>query len=78
MLLHDARRPARVSPTGELVTLEDQDRSLWNAAEIAEGEALLTSALRLGVVGLGWWASAHHLPALTALPTCRVEAPRRA
>jgi RNA polymerase sigma-70 factor, ECF subfamily len=51
MLLHDARRPARVSPSGELVTLEDQDRSLWHTAEIAEGETLLDSALRLGVPG---------------------------
>ena len=51
MLLHDARRPARVSPSGELVTLEDQDRSLWHAAEITEGETLLRSALRMGVPG---------------------------
>ncbi len=51
MLLHDARRPARVSPSGELVTLEEQDRSLWNAAEIAAGETLLTTALRLGSPG---------------------------
>ncbi|HEX6360017.1 RNA polymerase sigma factor [Actinophytocola sp.] len=51
MLLHDARRPARVSPSGELVTLEEQDRTLWNAAEIAAGEVLLSSALRLGAPG---------------------------
>ena len=51
MLLHDARRAARVSPTGELVTLEDQDRARWDAAEIAEGDALLESALRLGAPG---------------------------
>ena len=51
MLLHDARRPARVSPTGELVTLEDQDRSLWNAAEIVAGTTLLETALRMGAPG---------------------------
>src|ERR1043165_3366901 len=37
MLLQDSRRDARVNKQGELVTLEDQDRSLWNAAEIEEG-----------------------------------------
>jgi len=51
MLLHDARKTARVSPTGELVTLEDQDRSRWDAAEIAEGDALLEAALKLGSPG---------------------------
>ena len=37
MLLHDARRSARLDASGDLVTLEDQDRSLWDAAEIDEG-----------------------------------------
>ena len=37
MLLHESRRPARTSPTGELILLDDQDRSLWNRAQIAEG-----------------------------------------
>ena len=41
MLLHDARRSARLDAHGDLVTLEDQDRSLWNAAEIGEGVAIL-------------------------------------
>lgn len=41
MLLTDARRPARVSLSGELVTLEHQDRALWDRTLIAEGEALL-------------------------------------
>ena len=41
MLLHDARRPARLDQAGDLVTLESQDRSRWNAAEIGEGCALL-------------------------------------
>lgn len=45
MLLHDARRAARTSASGELVLLDDQDRGLWNAAQIAEGSALVTRAL---------------------------------
>jgi RNA polymerase sigma-70 factor (ECF subfamily) len=51
MLLHDARSAARVSPDGELVTLEDQDRSRFDTAGIAAGERLLESALRLGSPG---------------------------
>jgi RNA polymerase sigma-70 factor, ECF subfamily len=46
MLLHDARRSARLDVHGDLVTLEDQDRSVWNAAEIGEGVAILEAALR--------------------------------
>ena len=46
MLLHDARRPARVDARGHLVTLDEQDRSLWNAGQIAEGTAILDRALR--------------------------------
>src|SRR5262249_38110294 len=45
MLLQESRRAARTSPTGELILLEDQDRSLWNREQIAEGLALLTKAL---------------------------------
>jgi RNA polymerase sigma-70 factor (ECF subfamily) len=41
MLLHDARRATRVDPEGTFVTLEQQDRSRWDAAEIAEGLRLL-------------------------------------
>jgi len=48
MLLHDGRRPARVGTAGELVLLEDQDRSRWNGALISEGHALLDRALRMG------------------------------
>jgi RNA polymerase sigma-70 factor, ECF subfamily len=47
MLLHDARREARTGPGGELVLLEDQDRSLWDAGRIDEGGRLLERALRL-------------------------------
>jgi len=48
MLLHDSRRAARVSPSGDLVVLEDQDRSRWDTAQIAEGLSLVPSALRGG------------------------------
>jgi RNA polymerase sigma-70 factor (ECF subfamily) len=51
MLLHDARRPARVSASGALVTLEEQDRSLWNQAEITAGSVLLETALKRGSPG---------------------------
>jgi RNA polymerase sigma-70 factor (ECF subfamily) len=51
MLLQDSRRVARVNDQGELVTLEEQDRSLWNAAEIDEGVNLVQKALRLRRVG---------------------------
>jgi RNA polymerase sigma-70 factor (ECF subfamily) len=47
MLLHDARRLARTDATGDLVTLEEQHRQLWNTASIDEGVALLDSALLL-------------------------------
>jgi RNA polymerase sigma-70 factor (ECF subfamily) len=46
LLLQDARRSARVDVNGELVLLEDQDRTLWDAGEIDEGRVLLDRALR--------------------------------
>ncbi len=46
MLLTDARRPARTDETGNIVLLEDQDRSLWSRARIEEGSMLVTQALR--------------------------------
>ena len=51
LLLTDARRAARSDDLGELVLLEDQDRRLWDAGMIAEGEALLEAALRKGLPG---------------------------
>jgi RNA polymerase sigma-70 factor, ECF subfamily len=51
MLLHDARREARTGSAGELILLEDQDRSRWNSAAIEEGRALLDRAVRLGRPG---------------------------
>src|SRR5262249_18331293 len=41
MLLHESRREARTSPSGNLILLEEQDRSLWNREQIAEGVALV-------------------------------------
>jgi len=51
LLLTDARRAARTGPGGELVLLEDQDRSRWDQAMISEGERLLVAALRAGRPG---------------------------
>jgi len=51
MLLHDSRRAARTSPDGDLVLLEDQDRSLWNRAQIAEGVRLVEQAFSSGHPG---------------------------
>ena len=66
MLLHDSRRAARVSSTGELLLLEEQDRSLWNADLIAEGvkrtERALTSR-RFGPYALQAAISAVHAEA---------------
>jgi RNA polymerase sigma-70 factor, ECF subfamily len=51
MLLQESRRATRTSPTGELVLLDDQDRSLWNRDLIAEGVSLVREALASGPVG---------------------------
>jgi len=51
MLLHDSRRDARTSPTGDLILLENQDRALWNRNQITEGVSLVAQALSSGQVG---------------------------
>ena len=51
MLLHESRRGARMSPTGELILLDDQDRSIWDRRLIAEGTRLVGQALRAGRPG---------------------------
>jgi RNA polymerase sigma-70 factor, ECF subfamily len=51
MLLQDSRREARVDSAGTLITLEEQDRSLWDRAQIEEGLALVESALQIGRIG---------------------------
>ncbi len=66
MLLTDARRPARTRPDGSLVPLADQDRSLWDAASIQEGVALITDTLaraRLGPYQLQAAIAAVHAEA---------------
>jgi RNA polymerase sigma-70 factor (ECF subfamily) len=67
MLLHDARRAARVSVDGEPVMLADQDRSRWDSAEIAEGQRLVERSLRLARPG------AYQLQA--AIAALHAEAP---
>ena len=64
MLLQDSRRAARVDAEGELVTLEDQDRSQWDRAQIAEGEALAEEAVRRG--GAGFYATQAAIASLHA------------
>ena len=51
MLLTDARRAARTGPDGDLIPLDQQDRTLWDRAEIAEGTALITRTLSRGAIG---------------------------
>src|SRR5262249_55653554 len=51
MLLQESRRVARTSPTGDVILLEDQDRSLWDQAHIREGQAQLERALAAPPVG---------------------------
>jgi RNA polymerase sigma-70 factor (ECF subfamily) len=51
MLLHESRRTARISPEGDLVLLEDQDRRLWNQDLIAQGSTLVERALSSGRFG---------------------------
>ena len=72
MLLHESRRAARTSPSGELVLLDDQDRSLWNRNQIAEGIALVERALasrRFGAYTLQAAISAVHAEAPAAAAT---------
>jgi len=51
LLLHDSRRDARANQEGELVPLEEQDRSLWHAVQIDEGVQAIDKALRMGNAG---------------------------
>ena len=72
MLLHDSRRAARTSPTGELVLLDEQDRSRWHQDQIAEGTALVTRALasrRIGPYTLQAAIAAVHAQAPHAAAT---------
>lgn len=72
MLLHESRRPARTSASGELVLLDEQDRSLWDASLIAEGCALVEQALstrRFGPYCLQAAIAAVHAEAIRAEET---------
>lgn len=72
MLLHESRRAARTSPAGEMVLLDDQDRSRWNREQIAEGSALLERALssrRFGPYTLQAAIAAVHSQAPSAAAT---------
>ena len=51
LMLHDARRAARIDEGGHLRTLDEQDRSRWDQAQIAEGATILKGALRRGQAG---------------------------
>ena len=67
MLLHDARRPGRLDPQGDLVPLEDQDRTTWDRPQIDEGIAILERALRRQSPGV------YQIQA--AIAACHAEAP---
>lgn len=72
MLLHESRRPARTTESGEPILLEDQDRSLWDRELVAEGSRLLERARASGTVGpytLQAGIAAVHAEAVTAEQT---------
>ena len=72
MLLQESRRAARTSPAGDLILLENQDRSLWNREQIAEGLALLEKAMmsrRFGAYTLQAAIAAVHAQAESAAAT---------
>jgi RNA polymerase sigma-70 factor, ECF subfamily len=72
MLLQESRRAARTSPTGELILLDNQDRSLWNREQIAEGVALVEKALssrRFGAYTLQAAIAAVHAEAESTAAT---------
>jgi RNA polymerase sigma-70 factor (ECF subfamily) len=72
MLLHESRQAARTSPQGDIILLEDQDRSLWNDALIAEGQAYVQRAFatrRVGAYAIQAAISAVHASANSAAAT---------
>lgn len=72
MLLHESRRAARTSPSGDIVLLEDQDRSLWDQAQIREGIALVNRVVttrRVGPYTLQAAIAATHARAPSAAAT---------
>ena len=72
MLLHEARRRSRTTPSGEMILLEDQDRSLWDRKQIEEGVGLVERALgshRFGPYTLQGAIAAVHAEASSASAT---------
>ena len=72
MLLHESRRAARTSPSGDLILLDEQDRGIWNRVQIAEGIALVERALpmrRIGPYCLQAAIAAVHAEAANAAAT---------
>lgn len=71
MLLHDARRDGRVDEAGDIVVLEEQDRSIWNREQIREGLLLVDEAMRgeVGTFGLQAAIAAEHCKANEAAET---------
>lgn len=72
MLLHESRRAARTTPSGDLILLDNQDRSLWNRAQITEGIALIERALssrRFGPYTIQAAIAAVHAEATDAAKT---------
>ncbi len=72
MLLHESRRAARTSAAGELILLDEQDRTLWNRKQIEEGRALVARAVsspRIGPYTIQAAISAVHADALSAAAT---------
>jgi RNA polymerase sigma-70 factor (ECF subfamily) len=69
MLLHDARRDARVSPGGELILLEDQNRAMWDRDQIREGVSLVEEVLREGEAG------SYAIQAAIAALHCQADSP---
>lgn len=78
MLLHESRRPARDSPEGDLILLEDQDRSLWNRDLIAEGLALVQRAIASRRLGSTAFAEVGPYTLQAAITAVHAEAPTAA
>ena len=73
MLLTEARRPARISTSGELVTLDEQDRGAWDAALIAEGHALVRERIAAVSAGQGHPGRYQILAAINAVHTSAMD-----
>jgi RNA polymerase sigma-70 factor (ECF subfamily) len=78
MLLHESRRPARTSPEGDLILLEDQNRALWNRGQIAEGLALVERALSSRRIAATAFAEIGPYTLQAAIAAVHAEAPTAA